>query len=61
MAMSHFGDELPDGENRSPSGVGQFSAIHETFQECAGAVRNFEFEALACRQNLVPGMAFLMA
>jgi hypothetical protein len=32
-AMTTNGDELPDGENRSPSGVGQFSAIHETFQE----------------------------
>jgi hypothetical protein len=28
-----IGDKLPDGENRSPSGVGQFSATHETFQE----------------------------
>ena len=55
------GDKLPDGENRSPSRVGQFSAIHETFQGRAAAVRNFEFEALACRQNLVSGMAFLMA
>lgn len=59
--MTVFGDKLPDGENRSPSSIGQFSAIHEAFQGRAAAVRNFEFQALACRQNLVPGMAFLMA
>jgi len=47
--MSADGDKLPDGENRSRFGVGQFSAIHETFQGRAGAVRNFEFEASALR------------